>query len=119
MVKMKTSGDFLSKLNDKIESYENSSTLKMNQFFGFNYVSAIGLAAAMVLVVGASYLLMTEDSIPIVDLEKISTKSGQSIQNPQITLNNQNGFIADQDSSENENEENQYNMPIHLVGGSK
>ena len=119
MVKMTTSGVFLSKLNDKIESYENRSTLKMNQFFGFDYVSAIGLAAAMVLVVGASYLLLTEDSIPIVDLEKISTKSGQSIQDPKITLNNQNGFIADQDSSENENEEGQYNIPIRLVGGSK
>ncbi|MBC8311046.1 MAG: hypothetical protein H8E72_01965 [Candidatus Marinimicrobia bacterium] len=119
MAKMKTSGDFLSNLNDKIESYENRSTLKMNQFFGFDYVSAIGLAAAMVLVVGASYLLVTEDSIPIVDLDKISTKSGQSNQNPQITLNNQNGFIADQDSSHNDDEENQYNMPIRLVGGSK
>ena len=119
MVKMKTSGDFLNKLNDKIESYENRSTLKMNQFFGFDYVSAIGLAAALILVVGASYLLVTEDSIPIVDLDKISTKSGQLIQDPHITLNNQNGFIADQDSSENENEESQYNIPIRLVGGSK
>lgn len=119
MVKMKTSGDFINKLNQKIESYENRSTLKMNQFFGFDYVSAIGLAAAMVLVVGASYLLVTEDSIPIVDLDKISTKSGQSVQNPQITLNHQNGFIADQDSSDNEDEESQYNMPIRLVGGSK
>jgi hypothetical protein len=119
MLKMKTSGDFLSKLNDKIETYENRSTLKLDQFFGFDYVSAIGLAAALILVVGASYLLVTEDSIPIVDLDKISTKSGQLIQDPQITLSNQNGFIADQDSSENENEESQYNMPIRLVGGSK
>ena len=119
MDKMITSGGFLSKLNDKIESYDKRSTLKLNQFFGFDYVSAIGLAAAMVLVVGASYLLVTEDSIPIVDLDKISTKSGQSVQNPQITLNHQNGFIADQDSSDNEDEESQYNMPIRLVGGSK
>ena len=37
----------------------------MNQFFGFDYVSAIGLAAAMILIVGASYLLVTGDSIPI------------------------------------------------------
>ena len=119
MDKMKTSGDFLNKLNVKIESYENRSMLKLNQFFGFDYVSAIGLAAAIVLVVGASYLLVTEDSIPIVDLDKISTKSGQSNQNSQITLNNQNGFIADQDSSENEDDRGQYNMPIRLVGGSK
>lgn len=119
IVKMKTSGDFLNKLNDKIESYENRSTLKMNQFFGFDYFSAIGLAAAMVLVVSASYLLVTEDSVPIVNLDKISTKSGQPNQNSQITLNNQNGFIVDQDSSDNEDDESQYNMPIRLVGGSK
>mgnify|MGYP006144006369 CR=1 FL=1 len=119
MVKMKASGDFLNKLNDKIESYENRSTLKLNQLFGFDYISIIGLAAAMVLVVGASYLLVTEYSIPIVDLDKISTKSGQYNQTPKITLNNQNGFIADQDSSENEDEESQYNAPIRLVGGSK
>ena len=117
MVKMKTSGDFLNKLNDKIESYENRSTLKMYQFFGFDYVSTIGLAAAMVLVVGASYLLVTEDSVPIVDLDKISTKSSQS--NPQITLDNQNGFMADQDSSDKDHQENEYNIPIRLVGGSK
>ena len=119
MVKMKASGDFINKLNQKIESYENSSTLKMRHFFGFDYISAIGLAAAMVLVVGASYLLVTEDSIPIIDLDKISTKSGQSAQNQKITLDHQNGFIADQDSSDKEDEESQYNMPIRLVGGSK
>ncbi len=102
-----------------MESYENRSTLKMSQFFGFDYVSAIGLAAAIVLVVGASYLLVTEDSVPIVDLDKISTKREQSNRNSQITLNNQNGFIVDQDSSENEDDESQYNMPIRLVGGSK
>ena len=117
MVKMKTSRDFFNKLNAKIDSYENSSTLKVNQFFGFDYISAMGLAAAMVLVVGASYLLVTEDSVPIVDLDKISMKSGQSNQNSQITLDDQNGFIVDQDSSEND--ESQYNIPIRLVGGSK
>ena len=119
MDKMKTSGDFLNKLNVKIESYENRSMLKMDQFFGFDYVSVIALAAAIVLVVGASYLLVTEDSVPIVDLDKISKKSGQLNQNPKITLNDQNGFIADQDSSENEDDGSQYNMPIRLVGGSK
>ena len=117
MVKMKTSRDFFNKLNAKIESYENSSTLKVNQFFGFDYISAMGLAAAMVLVVVASYLLVTEDSVPIVDLDKISTKSGQSNQNSQITLDDQNIFIVDQDTSEND--ESQYNIPIRLVGGSK
>jgi len=119
MVKIKTSELFLNKLNDKIESYENSSRLKMNQFFGFDYISAIGLAASMVMVVGASYLLITENSVPIVDLDKISKKSGQLNQNSKITLNDQNGFIADQDSSENEDDGSQYNMPIRLVGGSK
>jgi hypothetical protein len=119
MVKIKASGVFLNKLNDKIELYENRSTLKLNQLFGFDYVSMIGLAAAIVLVVGASYLLVTEDSIPTVDLDKISTKSGQYNQTPPIILSNQNGFIADQDSSGNEEEESQYNVPIRLVGGSK
>ena len=119
MVKMKTSSGFLNKLNGRIEIHENRSVLKLNQLFGFDYISAIGLAAAIVLVIGSSYLLFTEDSIPIVNLDKISTKSGQYSQNPQITLNSQNGFIAEQDSSENEEEESQYNMPIHLVGGSK
>jgi len=119
MDKMKTSEVFLSKLNDKIKFHDKRSTLNKNQFFGFDYVSVIGLAATIVLVLGASYLLMTGDSIPIVDLEKISTKSGKSIKDSQITLNNQNGFIADQDSSENDDKESQYNMPIRLVGGSK
>jgi hypothetical protein len=119
IVEMKTSELFLNKLNNKIESYENSSSLKLNQFFGFDYISAIGLAASMVMVVGAGYLLVTENSVPIVDLDKISKKSGQSNQNSKITLNNQNGFIANKDSSENEGDESQYNMPIRLVGGSK
>ena len=119
IVKMKTSELFLNKLNNKIESYENSSSLKLNQFFGFDYISAIGLAASMVMVVGAGYLLVTENSVPIVDLDKISKKSGQSNQNSKITLNNQNGLIANKDSSENEGDESQYNMPIRLVGGSK
>ena len=119
MVKMKTSGDFLNKLNDKIESHENHLTLRMNNFLGFDYVSAIGLAAGLVLVVSASYLLLTENSVPIIDLDKISMKTGQSNQNSQITLNNQNEFIADQDSSENEDGKSQYNRPIRLVGGTK
>ena len=117
IVKMKTSEDFLNKLNDKIESYENRSTFKIHDFFGFDYVSTIGIAASMVLILSASYLLITEDSVPIVDLDKISTKSGEL--NPQITLNNQNSFIADQDSSNDDDQQSQYDMPIRLVKGSK
>lgn len=118
MIRMQTSGDFLNKLHQRIETFENRSPLKMGRIFGFDYASAIGLAAAMVLVVGASYLLVTEDSVPIVDLDKISTRNSQLTQEPQITAN-QSSFIADQDSLDKENEENQFNIPIRLVGGSK
>ena len=47
MNKMKASEVFLSKLNDKIESYDKRSTLKINRFFGFDYISAIGLASEL------------------------------------------------------------------------
>jgi len=119
IARIQTSGDFLNKLHQKIESYENRSPLKMGRIFGFDYASAVGLAAAMVLVVSASYLLVTEDSVPIVDLDKISTRNGHMTQEPQITVSNPNSYIADQDSSDKNNEENQFNMPIRLVGGSK
>ena len=58
---MKTSEDFLSKLNDRIHSYEDSFRLKFNRFVGFDYITTVGLAASFILVLGASYLLLTKE----------------------------------------------------------
>jgi hypothetical protein len=116
--KLETSSQFMNNLQHKIDTYEDKSIRRVKLFFGLDNTSLIGLAAAMVLMIGSSYLLLTGDSVPVVDLDKISTKNSQTLQQPQISIDPQHSFIADKDSSKEEDEE-QYNMPIRLVGGSK
>ena len=116
--KLETSSQFMNKLQHKIDTYEAKSIRRVKLFFGLDNTSLIGLAAAMVLMIGSSYKLLTGDSVPVVDLDEVSTKNSQVLEQPQISISPQHSFIANEDSSKEEDEE-EYNLPIRLVGGSK
>ena len=74
----------------------------------------------MLMIIGASYLLLYQDGLPNVDFEKLSTKSKQNTpQNfkPSVIIPKQNlPSMADSDTSGKSNP-NHLDNRIHLVRG--
>ena len=117
-----TSPQFIHKLNDKIQKIDNrvpSIWERLIQFkpLGFEPAHALGFSLAMIMVIGASYLLINRDGLPEINLEKLSTQSQQ--QTPNIVLPQQTGSsIADSDSSVKQYIRNRYDDKIKLTGGN-
>ena len=122
-----TSSQFIHNLHEKIREIDNrgpSIWQRMLQLkpLGFNPVPAVGFALAMVMIIGASYLLLNQDGLPDVDFEKLSTRTQQKI--PQefkpsvITPQKNLPSMADSDTSGKPNPKNLDNR-IKLVRGGK
>ena len=119
-----TSSQFNQKLQEKIHGIDSRGTsiwqrLLKKKPLGFEPVSAMGFALAMVMIIGASFLLLNQDGLPDVDFEKLSTRTQQKI--PQefkpsvITPQKNLPSMADSDTSGKPNLKNLDNH-IKLVG---
>ena len=124
-MRMSTSSQFDQRLHEKIREIDNRGSslwqrlLEMKPL-GFEPVPALGFILAMVMIIGTSYLLLNQDSLPNVDFEKLSTQSQQHTpQNfkPSVIIPKQNlPSMADSDTSGKSNAK-QLNKRIQLVGG--
>ena len=89
---------------------------------GFEPAHALGFAIAMVMIVSASYFLLDRDSLPEINMEKLSSRSQNqtpqqfkpSVVNPKQTVPS----MADSDSSVKQDNQNLFNDRIKLVGGN-
>jgi len=113
-----TSSQFEQKLQDKIRELDNrraSIWMRLIDMkpFGFEPVAAFGFALAMVMIVGASYLLLNQDVAPIVDV-----KDKQHLPTIMMPDHNLPQTMADSDTSE-KSDTNYPNMPIQTVSGKK
>ena len=111
-----TSKNFLVDLEDKIKSYEINSHIIKNNFFGFDYMKAFGIAAAFVMLIGASYTLIVDNKLPTLDLEKYSNSDIVPENEKTIKLEQKNHIATADDSLDSPKKE--FDMPIHLVGRS-
>ena len=122
---VKTSSQFEEILHNRIREIDNRGPsiwqrmLEMKPF-GFEPVPALGVALAMLIIIGASYLLLNQDSLPNVNLNKLSTNSQQNIpQNfqPSVITPKQNlPSMADSDTTVKSNTKH-LDKRIKLVGG--
>jgi len=108
MMKVNTSSQFDQKLQERIRELDNRGPsiwqwLLEIKPLGFEPFPALGFTLAMVMIIGASYLLLNQDSLPNVDFEKLSTQSQQNTpQNfkPSVITPKQNlPSMADSDTS--------------------
>ena len=121
-----TSRRFIHNLHEKIREIDNRGpsiwqrVLQLKPL-GFNPVPAVGFALAMVMIIGASYLLLNQDGLPDIDFEKLSTQSRQqappqfkpSVITPEPTL----PTMSDSDSSVKPENTRHIDKRIKLVGG--
>ena len=121
-----TSDNFMTNLRERIKEIDNRGPSLLERisqftFFGFEPVPAMGFSLAMVMVIGASYLLINQDQLPNVDLKFLSTQSSSSPPNsftPSVTAPDPVlPTIADSDSLVNQENVNRISPPIKLVGG--
>ena len=121
-----TSDNFMSNLRERIQEIDNRGPsiwerISQFTFFGFEPVPAMGFALAMVMVIGASYLLINQDQLPNVDLKSLSTQSTPSPAKPftpsVTTPDPVLPAMADSDSAGNQDNVNRISPPIKLVGG--
>ena len=120
-----TSSQFIHNLHEKIREIDNRGPsiwqrLLQLKPLGFDPVPAVGFAIAMVMIIGASYLLLNQDGLPDVDFEKLSTQLRQqaspqfkpSVIAPEPTL----PTMADSDSSVKPQNKKHLDNRIKLVG---
>jgi hypothetical protein len=124
---LRTSSQFDRILQNKIREIDNqgpSIWQRILQFkpLGFDPVPALGFAMAMVMVIGASYLLLNQDDLPNINFEKLSTQSQQNTPqkfSPSVITPTKNlPTMADSDTSSKSNPKHLGNR-IQLVGGNK
>jgi hypothetical protein len=122
-----TSHQFIHNLNAKIQEIDNrgpSIWEHIMQFkpFGFEPVPALGFSVAIVMVIGASYLLMNRDGLPEINMEKLSTQSQQKTPRPfkpSIVIPPQTGpSVADSDSAVKPDSPNRFDHKIKLTGSN-
>ena len=124
MNRLETSTNFMEKLSHKIDEYENNTkfsfwkNLSSNGILGIQFPSAIGIAAAMFIFVGASYMLLNQDKIPEIDYKKLSINANGS-NKQKINLLDSPTEVADRDTSSDYENGRTYNGPINLVKGKK
>ena len=120
-----TSSQFIHNLHEKIREIDNRGPsiwqrLVQLKPLGFDPVPAVGFALAIVMIIGASYLLLNQDGLPDVDFEKLSTQSQKqvpqhfkpSVITPEPTLTT----MADSDSSVKPENTRHIDNRIKLVG---
>ena len=121
-----TSSQFLHNLQEKIKEIDNRGPslwqrLLQMKPLGFDPIPAVGFAMAMVMIIGASFLLLNQDGLPDVDFEKLSTQYQKqvplhfkpSVITPEPTL----PTMADSDSSVKPENTRHIDHRIKLVGG--
>ena len=122
-----TSPKFIHNLNDKIKDNDNlgpSVWKRMIQLkpLGFEPAPALGFTLAIIMVIGASYLLINRDGLPEINMEKLSTQSQQQtpkLFKPSVVIPPQTGpSIADSDSSVKPDILNRYDDKIKLTGSN-
>ena len=124
LMQVTTSSQFDQKLKEKIHEIDNRSPsifqrLSEMKPLGFKPVPALGFSLALSMIIGTSFLLLNQDSLPDVNFEKLSTQSQQKI--PQefkpsvITPNKNLPSMADSDTSGKTNSKN-LDKRIKLVG---
>ena len=122
-----TSSQFNQKLQGKIREIDNRGPsiwqrlLEMKPL-GFEPVPAVGFTLAIVMIIGASFLLLNQDGLPDVNFEKLSTQSQQKIPpefTPSVITPKKNlPSMADSDTSGKPNPKNMDNS-IKLIGGKQ
>ena len=122
-----TSSQFDQVLRERIIEIDNKGPSVWQRFLlfkplGFEPIPALGFAMALVMVIGASFLLLNQDGLPNVDFEKLSTQSQQKTTNqfkPSVITPTKNlPSMADSDTSGKSNPKHLENR-IQLVGGNK
>ena len=121
-----TSSQFFHNLHERIREIDNRGPsiwqrLLQLKPLGFDPVPAVGFALAMVMIIGASFLLLNQDGLPDIDFEKLSTQSQKqvpqhfkpSVITPEPTLTT----MADSDSSVKPENTRHIDNRIKLVGG--
>ena len=78
LMSVMTSHKFDQKLKGKIREIDNRRPSIWQRLlgmkpFGFEPVPALGFALALVMIIGASYVLLNQDVLPNVNFEKLST----------------------------------------------
>ena len=125
LMQVTTSSQFSHKLQEKICKIDNRGPSIWQRLFemkplGFEPVPAVGFTLAIIMIIGASFLLLNQDGLPDVDFEKLSTRSQQNIPpefEPSVITPKKNlPSMADSDTSGNPNPKNLDNR-IKLVGG--
>ena len=127
LVQVTTSSQFDKNLQGKIREIDNQGPsiwqrLLEIKLLGFEPVPALGFALAIVMIIGASFLLLNQDSLPDVDFEKLSTqsqnKTSKEFKPSVITPQKNLPSMADSDTSGKSNPKNLDNR-IKLVGGKQ
>ena len=104
-----TSTHFINNLNTKIDNYESSIWDKFINFniFKENYLSAVGITAALLIVVSSSYIFLHQTNTTNIDINNIS--------NQQTISKDTTGFASDNDNRDS----SKSNTNIRLVGGKE
>ena len=111
---LKTSNDFLDKLDRRINESKVVPLNKPKTIFGYDYITISGIAAAIGIFMFSISTFMTSESLPSFNLNKLSAKNVQE----KLQNTNSSGNLIAEDDTSNENEE--VDLPkIHLVGGKK
>ena len=127
LTQVTTSSQFNQKLQEKIHGIDSRGPsiwqrLLIKKPLGFEPVPAMGFALALIMIIGASFLLLNQDGLPDVDFEKLSTqsqnKTSKEFKPSVITPQKNLPSMADSDTSGKSNPENLDNR-IKLVGGKQ
>ncbi len=118
----KTSDTFFHNLHKKITEFENRKPSIWQRFlnggfFGFEPLQAVGFVSAIGVLFIASYLIFQLDSVPEINMQRIA--DNQKHQATLMELMQKQGYVADADSTEDDEYNKQFDTPIQLVGGSK
>jgi len=111
---LKTSPDFLKNLHRRINEPQKVTVLNKIQninLFGYDYISIGGIAAALALFMFSVSIFLQSDSIPIVDLEQLSSKN---IANNYSEINNNDQLLSEDDTLI---DRQVLDIPIKLVKG--
>ena len=125
LVQVTTSNHFDNNLREKIHEFDNRGPSLWQRLLeikplGFEPVPALGFALAIIMIIGASFLLFNQDGLPEIDFDKLSTQSQQKIQQkfvPSVITPQKNlPSMADSDTSGKPHQNNLKNR-IKLVRG--
>ena len=112
---LSTSDNFMNELNKKINIANQPKIIDKIQkinFFGYDYISISGIAAALIMFIFSITIFTQSDNIPVVNLDKLSTKNIKK--NPVVEDDFQ--MLTEDDSLDSNL---RTNLPIQLIGCKK